>query len=340
MIHDLTRRRALTLVLGAAGGGAAVARPAVAQQPPPQTPVVRGVARIVVGFAAGGSADTVARLLSERLRASGYAQTVLVENRVGAAGRLAVEAVKGARPDGTTVLLTPSGMLTIFPHLYKRTLRYDPFADLVAVSPAGEFYFGMGAGPKAGMAANIADFLAWARTQPDIPYGSAAAGSALHFLGVQFAKATGLPMTHVPYRGSAPAVQDLIAGQTAASFHPMVDLVPHHQAGGLIRIAAVSSERRLPRLPDVPTFAEQGYPQLNGSEWFGVFLPARTPPAIVEALHRGVAEASANPEYQEALARLELTPMPMASAAFAARMRSDYEKWGPVVAESGFQPDE
>ncbi len=146
MIHDLTRRRALTLGLGAAGLSAVLARSAMAQ-PPPQTPVVRGIARIVVGFAAGGSSDVVARLLAERLRASGYAQTVLVENRVGAAGRLAVEAVKGARPDGTTILLTPSGMLTIFPHLYQRSLRYDPFADLVAVSPAGEFYFGLGAGP-------------------------------------------------------------------------------------------------------------------------------------------------------------------------------------------------
>lgn len=334
MARDLTRRKALTFALGAA---AAPAGPALAQSQAPA--VVPGVARIVVGFAPGGSADTLARLLAERLRASGYAQTVIVENRVGAAGRLAVEAVKGARPDGATILLTASSMLVIFPHLYQRSLRYDPFEDLIAVSPAGEFPFGMAVGPKAEMAASVPDFLAWGRARQDIPYGSAAAGSALHFLGVQFAKATGLPMTHVPYRGSAPAVQDLIAGQTAASFHPMVDLVPHHQ-GGLIRIAAVSSERRLPRLPDVPTFAEQGFPQLSGAEWFGVFLPARTPPAVVEALNRGVAEASANPEYQEALARLELTPMPMTPAAFAARMRADHAKWGPIVAESGFRPEE
>ena len=322
-------------MLGAASG-TALARSAVAQ---PQTPAVRGVARIIVGFAAGGSADTLARLLAERLRASGYGQTVLVENRVGAAGRLAVEALKGARPDGATILLTPSSMLVIFPHLYRRSLRYDPFEDLVAVSPAGEFHFGMGVGPKAGMAANIADFLAWGRSQQDLPYGSAAAGSALHFLGVQFAKATGLPMTHVPYRGSAPAVQDLIAGQTATSFHPMVDLVPQHK-GGLIRIAAVSSEQRLPRLPDVPTFAEQGYRAAHRQRVVRR-LPAGAHPARDR---RGAAPrrrgSVGEPRVPGGAGAIGADAGADGAGCFAARVRADYEKWGPVVAESGFQPDE
>ncbi|HEX2136831.1 MAG TPA: tripartite tricarboxylate transporter substrate-binding protein, partial [Microvirga sp.] len=248
MICNLTRREALTLVLSTAGA-ATLGRSAGAQQ----TPVVNGVTRILVGFAPGGSADTLARLLAERLRASGYAQTLIVENRVGAAGRIAIDAAKEAKPDGSTILLTPSSMIVIFPHLYQRSLTYDPFTDLIAVSPVAEFSFGMAVGPKAGMVTNVRDFIAWARQQSDIPYGSAAAGSALHFLGVQFAKATGLPMTHVPYKGSAPALQDLMGGQTAVSFHPMIDLVPRHNAGR-IKIVAVSSKQRLPRLPDVPTF--------------------------------------------------------------------------------------
>jgi tripartite-type tricarboxylate transporter receptor subunit TctC len=119
----------------------------------------------------------------------------------------------------------------------------------------------------------------------------------------------------------------------------MVDLAPQALAGHL-KLAAVSSEERLPQFPDVSTFAEQGFPQLTGSEWFGLFLPARTPQPVVEALHRAAIEASTAPEYREALARLEMRPFPLSPADFAARLRSDYQKWGPIIAESGFKPEE
>ncbi len=323
----LQRRTAIGLAL------TALAAPALAQ--------TRGAARIIVGFPAGGSADTTARLMADRLRGS-YAQTVIVENRVGAAGRLAVEAVKAAEPDGNTILLTPASMLVIFPHLYRPAmLRYDPFTDLLPVTPAGEFPFAMGVGPMAGSVATLADFQAWGRGRADIPFSSAAAGSMLHFLGVQLAKATGLAMTHIPYRGSAPAIQDLIGGRIATSFHPLVDLAPHAaNPGGPVRVAGVSSAQRLPRFPDVPTFAEQGFPQLTGSEWFGLFLPARTPAPVAEALNRAATEAAAAPEYRDAIARLELRPYPLPMADFAARLRADYEKWAPIIAESGFRPEE
>jgi tripartite-type tricarboxylate transporter receptor subunit TctC len=323
-----TRRAALLLALAAP-----LATPALAQP--------RGTARIIVGFPPGGSADTTARLMAERLR-GGYAQNVIVDNRVGAAGRLAVEAVKAAEPDGNTILLTAASMLVIFPHLYSRaTLRYDAFNDLLPVTPAGEFPFGMGVGPQAGSVGNLRDFIAWGRGRQEIPYGSAAAGSMLHFLGVQLAKAAGLSMTHIPYRGSAPAIQDLIGGRTACSFHPMVDLAAHAaNPGGPVRLAAVSSEQRLARFPDAPTFAEQGYPQLTGTEWFGLFLPARTPAPVLEALHRAATEAATQPEYREAIARLEMRPYPLSPAEFGRRLKADYDKWGPIVAESGFKPEE
>ncbi|MDB5375485.1 MAG: Tripartite-type tricarboxylate transporter, receptor component TctC [Belnapia sp.] len=322
-----TRRTMLGLAL------AGLATPALAQP--------RGTVRIILGFPAGGSADTTGRLMAERLRGS-YAQTIIVENRVGAAGRLAVEAVKAAEPDGNTILLTPASMLVIFPHLYRpATLRYDPFTDLLPVTPAGEFPFAMGVGPMANSAASVADFRAWGRDRAEIPYSSSAAGSMLHFLGVQVAKATSLSMTHIPYRGSAPAIQDLIGGRIATSFHPLVDLAPHAaNPGGPVRVAGISSAQRLPRFPDVPTFAEQGFPQLTGSEWFGLFLPARTPASTVEALNRAATEAAAAPEYRDAIARLELRPYPLSTADFAARLRADYEKWAPIIAESGFRPEE
>ena len=309
----------------------ALATPALAQGQ-------RGLTKILVGFPAGGSADTVARLLAERLR-GGYASNVVVENRAGASGRLAAEAVKAADPDGTTMLLTASSILSLVPHLYPSTMRYDSFADFAPVCAAGEFPQGMAAGPRAGLPANLPAFMEWARSQPEITYGSASAGTTLHFLGIQFARAAGLRMTHVPYRGSAPALQDLIAGVTGCSFHPMVDLAGHAE-GGRISLVAVTAPQRLARFPNVPTFAEQGMPQLTGSEWFGVFLPARTPRDTVEELNRAIVQASAVPEYREALARLIMTPRPTGTAEFAAMLRKDWDSWGPIVRESGFKPED
>lgn len=319
----LPRRTAL-----GAAAGLALARPALAQ---------RAGLRIVVGFPPGGSADIVARLIAERLR--GFAPTVIVENRPGAAGRLAVEHVKLADPDGSTALLTPSSMLTIAPHLYPRTLRYDPFADFAPITPVGEFPFGVAVGPQAGMVGTLAEFVAWGRGRTDIPFSSAAAGSRPHFLGVQFARANGLSMTHIPYRGSAEALPALFAGDIACSWHPMVDLVSHVGSGRL-RIAGVSTPERLARYPQIATFAEQGAPALTSSEWFGVFLPVRTPAPVAEALHAALVAISNSADYAAAVARLEMTPLPLPQAAFAARMRDEFREWGPIIAASGFKPEE
>lgn len=309
----------------------ALAAPALAQ---PQ----RSLARILVGFPAGGSADTAARVLAERLRGT-YAANVVVENRTGASGRLAAEALKYADPDGLTMLVTASSILTLMPHIYASTIRYDTFADFIPVCPCGQFPQAMAVGPRAGMVSNVRDFTTWARTQQEIGYGSASAGTTLHFLGIQFAKATGLPMTHIPYRGSAPAIQDLIAGVTGASFHPTVDLAGHAE-GGRVKVIAVSTPDRVARFPDVPTFAEQGLPQLTMSEWFGTFLPARTPRPVVEELNQAMVAASAHPDYRAALDRLVMTPRPVTPEEFAVMVRADYDRWGPVVRESGFRPED
>jgi tripartite-type tricarboxylate transporter receptor subunit TctC len=146
-------------------------------------------------------------------------------------------------------------------------------------------------------------------------------------------------MVHVPYRGSAPAVQDLIAGVTGASFHPTVDLAGHAE-GGRVRLVATTAPQRLERFPDVPTFAEQGFPQLTMSEWFGIFLPARTPPATVQALNDAIRQVSGQADYRAALDRLVMTPRPLSLVEFAEQVRHDYDRWGPVVAESGFRPEE
>jgi tripartite-type tricarboxylate transporter receptor subunit TctC len=296
------------------------------------------VARIVVGFPPGGSSDTVARFYAERLRGS-YAPQVIVDSRTGAGGRVAIEAVKAARPDGTTVLQTPASMLIIYPHLYPRTLRYDALADFVPVSPICVFPFALAV--KADHPAKtLPEFVDWAKRQPGaVPFASPAAGSMPHFLGVQMAKALGIQMTHVPYRGTAPALQDLIAGQIAVVLVVLGEVTEFHRTGQ-VRILAVSSPERIPRLPELPTFAELGQPDLSAEEWFGVLLPARAPAPIVEGLHRAIAAAARTPELQEALARMEYVPSTSTPEEFAARIRTERERWGPIVAASGFKPED
>ncbi|MBD0274916.1 MAG: twin-arginine translocation pathway signal protein [Acetobacteraceae bacterium] len=326
-------RRATLAALAAAAGSAGGCRRATAQQP-----TVDRIARLVVGFPPGGSSDTVSRLYAERLRGL-YAPQIVVENRAGAGGRLALEAVKAARPDGTTLVQTPASMLTVYPHIYPKTLRYDALADFVPVTPVCAFPFALAVRPDHPAKA-FPEFVAWAKRQGGaVPFASPAAGAVPHFLGVQMAKATGLQLTHVPYRGAAPAIQDLIAGQIPMVVVVAGEVAEFHRAGQ-VRILAMSSPERVPRLPDAPTFSELGHPDLTTEEWFGVLLPAGTPAPLVEGLHRAIGAAAATPELQEALARLEYRTAMMDPRDFAARIRAERERWGPIVQESGFKAEE
>jgi tripartite-type tricarboxylate transporter receptor subunit TctC len=318
-------RRGL-LALGAAlpAGGPALA------QPVPRT------VRVLVGFAAGGPTDLVARLYADRLRPA-YAAAAIVDNRPGGSGRLAVDAVKAAEPDGATVLMTPASVMTLQPHIFPREVRYDALTDFVPVCTLCDFGFGV-AVPSSHPARSFADLVAWLRAQPnEVPFASPGAGSGPHFVGDMIGRAVGARLNHVPYRGAAPAVQDTLAGQVPLVVAVLSDLVPHEGRG--LRILAVSTRARLPRLPAVPTLAESGFPQLTISEWMGLFLPARTPPATVAALHRAVAAAADTPEVRQALERLEFLPTIDGPEAFAARIRRDRDAWGPVVRDSGFRPE-
>jgi tripartite-type tricarboxylate transporter receptor subunit TctC len=320
-----TRRALLAvpaaLVLPRPGGAQPVQRPA----------------RIIVGFPAGGSSDIVARLYAERLRGQ-FAPQLVVESRTGAAGRIAVEAAKAAAPDGETILQTPASMLTLQPHVYPRQVRYDGLTDLIPVSTVVEFVFALVV-PMAHPARDFASFVAWAKAQGEVPYATPGAGAAPHFLGVMLARAIGATMTHVPYRGAAPAVQDLIAGRIQAYIGVLGDVSPQHGQG--LRILAVSSAQRHPRYPDLPSFAELGHPGLTRDEWFGMLLPARTPAPLVQALFEGVRRAAADPGLREALEKLEFLPVVSDSpAAFAERIRRERAEWAEVVRESGVQLDE
>lgn len=302
-----------------------------------QTPVLNRTARILAGFPAGGTVDFTARQLAERLRGV-WAPQVVVENRAGAAGRLAIEEAMRAEPDGSTILLTPASMITIYPHLYGERLRYSPLRDLAPVSPVVIYPFAMAVGPGAPGVTNIAEFVALARQRGGLSYASPAAGSVPHFTGVMLARAAGVELTHVPYRGAAPAITDLLGGQIPASINVIGDVVPHLE-GGRLRIIGLTSPQRLPRFPNLATFAEQGFPSLTADEWFGAFLPARTPASVVGALNEALAGASRNAEFRAALEQREFTPAHSSAEAFVARIRAETEKWGPVVEASGFRPE-
>jgi tripartite-type tricarboxylate transporter receptor subunit TctC len=329
-----TGRRELFALGGAVGGAvlAAAGRPARAAEPTVPRP-----ARALVGFAPGGPTDTSARLYADALRGV-YAPHVVVENRAGAGGRLAVEGLKASPPDGTVFLATPGSVMTLQPHVYPRQVKYDALADFVPAGTLCTFSVGL-AVPANHPAGDLREFVAWLRAQSgEVTYASPAAGSGPHFIGGRLGRAVGARLTHIPYRGAAPALQDLLSGRVPMMIAVLSDLAPQHGQG--LRILAVSAPQRVPRLPEVPTFAELGHPELTSEDWVGVFLPARTPPAIVSGLHAALVAASRLPEVRAGLDRLEFVPQVMEPAALAERIRAERDGWGPVVRESGFEPDQ
>jgi tripartite-type tricarboxylate transporter receptor subunit TctC len=323
-----TRRHLLTASVGAfASAGMGLLTRAGAQ-------TLKKPVHIIVGFPPGGGTDVIARILADRLRGP-YASTVLVENKAGAAARIAVEYVKNAEPDGSVMLFTPDFPITVYPHSF-RSLNYDSLRDFTPVSPAAKSMLTYNVGPAVPETVKtLAEFVAWCKANPGkASYGTTAAGGTPHFVGMMLANAAGVAMTPVHYRGGAPALQDLIGGHVPASVNPVSESLPQAKAG-TIRILAVTGSRRSPFLPDVPTMAESGYNVVVES-WLGAFVPARTPAEIVNALSSAIREATASQEMKDNLARAGNEPHFQTPADFAATVKADVARWGPVVKASGF----
>jgi tripartite-type tricarboxylate transporter receptor subunit TctC len=262
-----------------------------------------------------------------------------VENKPGAAARIAVEYVKNADADGSVMLFTPDFPITVYPASF-RSLNYDPIRDFTPVSPAARsmLAFNVGPGVPAGIK-TLAEFVHWCRTYPDkASYATTAAGGTPHFVGVMLANAAATAITPVHYRGGAPAIQDLIGGHVPASVNPISEALPHARSGAL-RMLAVTGSRRSQFLPDVPTMREQGYDVVVES-WLGVFVPARTPPATVQALNAAIGEAAKSAVMAENLAKVGNTAAFQTPEEFAAVVKADIERWGPVVKASGFVAEE
>ncbi|MFC5496481.1 Bug family tripartite tricarboxylate transporter substrate binding protein [Caenimonas terrae] len=318
-------------VLQSAGASALLA--AVGQQAFAQSQLES--VRLITGFAAGGTSDTTCRRVASKL-APEYARTAVVENKTGAGGQIAVQYVKAAAPDGMTVLQTPTSILTIYPHIYKK-LPYDPAVDLTPVTLACVFDFGFAVGPAVPLTVKtIPEFLAWAKADPlRANFGSPAAGSTPHFIGALMAKGAGVEMKHAAYRGTQPAMLDLLGGNISAVSGPIGDITQHLPTGK-VRILGTSGAKRSRFAPDVATFAEQGLPELTHSEWFAFFLPARATSDVVSRLGSAMRYALSQKDVIDGLGTFGLEAMTSTPGELSDLIRKDTAKWAPIVKRIGF----
>jgi tripartite-type tricarboxylate transporter receptor subunit TctC len=293
--------------------------------------------KIINGFPAGGTADATSRRIGDKIAGTAYSKNAaVVENKPGAGGRIACEVVKAASPDGSTLLLTPYSMMSVYPHIY-RTLSYDPVKDFVPVSIAAVMTHALTVGPMVPASVKtVKEFLAWAKANPDkANYGSPAAGSTPHFLAALLGLNNNVDLKHVPYRGSLPAVADMIGGQLASTSTPTGDALANHKAGK-VRILATSGSKRTPFTPDVATYAEQGFADLTTEEWFGFYAPARTPANVVASANAAINTALKDKTVIDSLALMGLVAQGSTPAEMEKSQRDEMLRWGPLVKKVGF----
>lgn len=290
--------------------------------------------KLIVSTSAGGITDVAARVLGQYITLkTGHA--VIIDNRAGAGGNIAMDAVAKAAPDGYTLGVANTGNIVINPYLY-RTMPYDPLRDLVPVGSMGDVPLFMVVNGKF-PARNLQEFVAYAKSHP-VSYGSAGAGTTTHLAADAFNRRAGLDMVHVPYRGSTAATMDVISGNIPMTFISLgqhIDLVRQ----GTIRVLGVASTKRVSYLPDVPTFAEQGFAGLETATWFALFAPDGTPAEIVDRLNAYVRALDEDPDSRKRLDAAYLEPMVMTAREFADRVKADAAKWGRIVREAGVKPD-
>ena len=291
--------------------------------------------KLLVGFPPGGSADVIARLLADKLRLS-LGQPVVVENKPGAIGRIALAEVKRAAPDGQTLVLTPSGAMVFLPWLYQN-IGYDPVKDFSAIARVSTFDFAVTVGP-AGPPGDLKAVLAWMKANPDkANYATSGSGGVPHFTGLLIAQASGVPLTHIAYKGGAPAAQDLVAGQVPMMVDTATETIEHHRAGR-VRIVAVTGEQRSRSLPGVPTLVESGV-NVVADGYLGLYGPAGMPSEMVARLDRAVAEALRAPDMQEKIQSFGLVANHAGSAQLAAVQAVHYRRWEAPIKASGFKAE-
>lgn len=316
-IHQERRtmlRRMSAVLAGAFVIGMTLSAPAVAQEKPSL--------RVLVGFPPGGSVDILARNLAEAMRDD--FGTIIVENKPGAAGRIALAQLKAAKPDGLTVIVAPSPGFVLFPHIFKK-LDYDPNKDFTPISQLASMPFGITTGPNTGVK-TIAEMAAKAKADPiNVTVGSSGEGSAGHVLSAWLGQAVNAKMTHVPFQGGAPANLAMLAGTVGYRIDALSETTDLHKTGKA-RILAVTSSKRYEQLPDVPTLKELGI-NLEASSWFAMFAPAGLPRDVQDRLNQAVVKAIKRPDFAEKLNKMGFEPNGTSAAQLAAQQKIDFDAW-------------
>ena len=326
----LTRRRFAGLVAASAFSGGAFSRLAAADSWP-----ARHV-RIIVPFVPGGATDVIARVIGNRL-SQAWGQQVVVENRGGAGANIGAQAAAQSDPDGYTLYITS------VPHATNRflysSLGYDPVDDFAPVTLICT-QSNIMVVPNSSPARSVFEFIAHAKSNPGkISYGSGGIGTSVHLCGELFKRMAGIEMTHVPYRGAAPALQDVIAGRLDVIFDNITASLPQVQ-NGTVRGLAVTAARRVAAAPELPTIAEAGVPGFDVSTWFALFVPAKTPHAILDRINADAVAALGHPMVKERLEQFGATLVGSTPQELAAFLKAEMDRWGPVIREAKIKVDE
>ena len=290
--------------------------------------------RILVGFAPGGSADVLARMVADGLRDD--FGPIVVDNKPGAGGRLALNLVKAAKPDGQTVIVLPSGPMVLFPHVYKK-LDYDPVRDFTPVSQIARFQFGVVAGP-ATSAKTLAEMIALAKAKPGASsYGTPGAGTLPHFMGVLMEQSSGITLNHVPFQGGAPANNALLGGHIDYKFDVVSETAELHRSGK-VRIIGVTGGQRDPQVPEVPTLKEAGV-NMEATAWFAMYGPAGLKGEPLARLEKAVMKAVRDPALKDKLIKLGYEPIGSNASDLAAAQKTDLARWEKPIKATGVQLD-
>ena len=290
--------------------------------------------KILVGFPPGGSADVIARIVADALRDD--FSTVVVDNKPGAGGRIALNAVKAAKPDGQTVVVLPSGPMVLFPHVYKK-LDYDAVKDFTPISQIARFQFGVVSGPATNVK-SVAEMVAKAKSDPaNASYGTPGAGTLPHFMGVLMEQSAGISLNHVPFQGGAPANNALLGGHIGYKFDVVSETVEFHRTGKA-RIIAVTGSQRDPQVPEVPTLKESGV-NMEATAWFAMYGPAGLKGEALARLEKAMMKLARDPAIKDKMVKLGLEPIGSNSADLAAAQKADLTRWEKPIKATGVQLD-